>query len=316
MTQTGKCDTCRQRKVKCDEKRPKCSSCKKKDRPCTYSYGKASAFVVQDPNQLTKHGRSRTTPVTYPLTPSDEDIDSSSTTPPNLCVTTERHAEDGQGYFQTLALRSKVKSRLSEKRKNRQQRVLQAYLCKLREEHTLVVHQPSSDETTLIARYVSMLGPDPMGKQPFGILGTWIQSIPSRIGSNKMLDLAVEFLVDSYGTFRDDMHSRRKVAKATKAKALKELQLIVMSTDNQTTYDVLLATKLHYAAEALLGLDTMYHAIHAFGLAELLRSGSVSGVDDEHFWDLIDNTYIDDVHEAMLAGRNLCGTHTTITGDR
>jgi hypothetical protein len=39
----------------------------------------------------------------------------------------------------------------------------------------------------------------------------------------------------------------------------------------------------------------MYHAIHAFGLAELLKSGVVENVDDEHFWNLIDNTYIDDV---------------------
>lgn len=39
----------------------------------------------------------------------------------------------------------------------------------------------------------------------------------------------------------------------------------------------------------------MYHAIHAFGLAELLKSGAVANVDDEHYWNLIDNTYIDDV---------------------
>lgn len=39
----------------------------------------------------------------------------------------------------------------------------------------------------------------------------------------------------------------------------------------------------------------MYHAIHAFGLAELLKAGCVAGVDDEHYWNLIDNTYIDDV---------------------
>lgn len=39
----------------------------------------------------------------------------------------------------------------------------------------------------------------------------------------------------------------------------------------------------------------MYHAIHAFGLAELLKNGRVSKVDDEHYWNLIDNTYIDDV---------------------
>jgi hypothetical protein len=44
-----------------------------------------------------------------------------------------------------------------------------------------------------------------------------------------------------------------------------------------------------------MGIDTMYHAIHAFGLAELLKSGAVANVDDEHYWNLIDNTYIDDV---------------------
>ena len=44
-----------------------------------------------------------------------------------------------------------------------------------------------------------------------------------------------------------------------------------------------------------MGIDSMYHAIHAYGLAELLRSGAVSDVDDEHYWNLIDNTYIDDV---------------------
>ncbi|KAJ4401790.1 hypothetical protein N0V91_007689 [Didymella pomorum] len=58
---------------------------------------------------------------------------------------------------------------------------------------------------------------------------------------------------------------------------------------------MVLATKMHYAAETLLGVDTMYHAIHAFGLAELLKAGGVANVDDEHYWNLIDNTYIDDV---------------------
>lgn len=47
--------------------------------------------------------------------------------------------------------------------------------------------------------------------------------------------------------------------------------------------------------QALLGLDTLYYAIHAFGIAELLRSGVVAEVDDDHFWNLIDNTYVDDV---------------------
>jgi hypothetical protein len=43
----------------------------------------------------------------------------------------------------------------------------------------------------------------------------------------------------------------------------------------------------------------MNHAIHAFGLAELLKSGKVSDVDDEHYWNMIDNTYIDDVSTSV-----------------
>ncbi|KAH8817246.1 hypothetical protein F5884DRAFT_246183 [Xylogone sp. PMI_703] len=38
MTQLRKCDECRKRKVKCDERRPQCSSCAKKNRLCNYKY--------------------------------------------------------------------------------------------------------------------------------------------------------------------------------------------------------------------------------------------------------------------------------------
>lgn len=56
--------------------------------------------------------------------------------------------------------------------------------------------------------------------------------------------------------------------------------------------------------QALMGIDTMYHAIHAFGLAELLKSGIVANVDDEHYWNLIDNTYIDDVRILSISDKN------------
>jgi hypothetical protein len=55
-----------------------------------------------------------------------------------------------------------------------------------------------------------------------------------------------------------------------------------------------------------MGIDTMYHAIHAFGLAELLKTGVIANVDDEHFWNLIDNTYIDDVSKYHLEHNNKC----------
>jgi len=47
----------------------------------------------------------------------------------------------------------------------------------------------------------------------------------------------------------------------------------------------------------------MHHAIHAFGLAEILKRGGIVDVDDEHFWKFIDNTYIDDVSNLLLSVR-------------
>ncbi|KAF2848463.1 hypothetical protein T440DRAFT_491129 [Plenodomus tracheiphilus IPT5] len=304
MTQTGKCDTCRQRKVKCDEDRPKCSACRKKQRPCIYSYGKASAFVLQDPKQMTKHGVSKVASIKWTLDAPGQETDLTNTLLSDLRTMTERPAEDGQGVFQTLAPVCKSQTRPSKRRETWRKQALQAYLQKLQQESSPITSRPSSPETTLIAAYIDMLGYETPEKQPLSILGTWVQSVPSRIGSNRMVDLAVEFLISSYSKFWDDSHSKRKIARASKVKALRELQLAVSNTQTAATYEVLLATKLHYAAEALMGIDTMYHAIHAFGLAELLKSGHVSGVDDEHFWNLIDNTYIDDVNEGMLAGRS------------
>ena len=97
-----------------------------------------------------------------------------------------------------------------------------------------------------------MVGSGPVGYKPMSILGTWIESIPSRMGHNRMLDLAIEFLLDSYLVFREDTHSKRRIAESTKAKALTELQLAVVGTQSTPSYDVVLATKTHYAAEVFL----------------------------------------------------------------
>jgi hypothetical protein len=208
---------------------------------------------VQDPNQLTKHGRSKTASVVYSLSGSEQDT-SSSLTPSDLHVTTERRAENGQGSFSTLAPISRPKAQTSKKKINSRMRALEAYLQNLQEQSIAVLYQPSSDEAALIARYICMLGSGSLDKQPISILGTWIQSIPSRIGSNRMLDFAAEFMINSYAVFRDDMHSKRKLARVSKAKALRELQLVVMSARGRSTYDLLLVTKMHFAAEVNFAL--------------------------------------------------------------
>jgi hypothetical protein len=212
---------------------------------------------VQDPNQLTKHGKSKVTPIVYTLDASEEDCGSSVSTPSDLHMTTTREAEDGQGLFQTLAPVSRRRFGISKKAAAHQKRKLELYLQHLQAESAITTIKPSSLETTLIARYIHMLGSDSAENQPLSILGTWVQSIPSRIGSNKMMDLAVEFFVNSYAVYLDDTYSKRSLASASKGKALKELQLFVFNAHNQPTYEVLLATKMHYAAEVCLATLVM-----------------------------------------------------------
>lgn len=267
---------------------------------------------MQDPNQLTKHGKSKVAPIVYTLNPPHNTGSSPDPTATKLRVSAQRRAESGSGTYQTLAPVSVARIRSSKRSTMYKRKVLDAYIRDLQLGASLALVRPSSGESTLIARWVDMLGTAPANNRPLSILGTWIQSIPSRVGANSMLDLAIEFLIDSHAVYWDDSYSKRQAASTTKLKALRELQLAVSQTQTRKTYDMVLATKMHYAAEVrhtmceiselsanllqtLLGVDTMYHAIHAFGLAELLKVGGVSNVDDEHYWDLIDNTYIDDV---------------------
>jgi hypothetical protein len=64
-----------------------------------------------------------------------------------------------------------------------------------------------------------------------------------------MLDLAIEFFIDSYAVFWDDSYSKRQTASDTKSKALRQLQLAISRNQSRNTYEVVLATKMHYAAE-------------------------------------------------------------------
>ncbi|KAF3006888.1 hypothetical protein E8E13_011069 [Curvularia kusanoi] len=134
-------------------------------------------------------------------------------------------------------------------------------------------------------------------------LGDWIVSIPSRISSSPVVSIAAEFFVHSYNFHRDQSYSNRTKALQTKGKALKELQLSLSESQPHPTYNLIVATKLHYSAEVLIGVDQMGYAVHALGLLNLLKSGIVSGVDQEHFWNVVESTYVDDITMAVTAGR-------------
>ncbi|KAH8812718.1 hypothetical protein F5884DRAFT_315677 [Xylogone sp. PMI_703] len=56
MTQIRKCQACRIRKIKCDEKKPSCSNCNKRPRLCRYTYKEALVFVAEIPDARKKDG--------------------------------------------------------------------------------------------------------------------------------------------------------------------------------------------------------------------------------------------------------------------
>ncbi|KAF2439880.1 hypothetical protein P171DRAFT_435728 [Karstenula rhodostoma CBS 690.94] len=322
MTRTGKCDTCRSRKVKCDEQRPKCGACRKRDRDCTYSFGKASAFVLEDPTQLSKHGKPKVAPVIYPLEAAQEPNMSSTTpatpsplphSPPSTSLvlrqSTSRDADTGQGVFKTLSVLPRDRTKVTKKTTAQQRRKLQIHLSELDARALAMPRQFLPSPTALAARYLDLLGSRPPEEQPFSILGSWVESLPSRIGKNPAVDLAVEYLVESFKVYRDPSFSAQRAALATKARAIEELQLAVRNEKTRRSYDTAVATKIHFMAEVFMGIKNLYHAIHAAGLSDIMQAGPVTDPDEQYFWSFLDNAYYDDVSEAMVASRTSVYDH-------
>jgi hypothetical protein len=252
----------------CDQEKPKCGACRKRDRQCLYSYGRVTAFVAEDPVYLTKHGKSNGASVVRPLSTSADDNSatstshspsSDSTSSDDLRMTTAKAASDDKGVFMTLTIMSKHEPKSVRKRTAQQRKKLQDHLNRLRWSPELTLHRLVSPESTLAARYIDILGPRALKDQPLAILGSWVETIPSRIGSSSVVDLALEYFTDTFAVFRDDSFSARSVALASKAKALKQLQLSVSENHTRATYDTVLAMKLHFAAEVRGPCCTFYN---------------------------------------------------------
>lgn len=302
MRRLGKCDGCRQRKVKvltgptrcptqfycarqfrkleitflqCDERKPSCGGCSKGGRPCNYSFSSEHGFavVLQDPSQMTRYGRSLVASTPYPLDDLQDRSDSSTTDSASssafdLAAAQEPSypglrwrggfiAEDGRGMFQTLALRKPKSKKVSKQLNSYQKKRFPMQLLPLPQRTPPIPYQPSSSETALVAMFVDLLRPDSTKHQPLLVLGDWVMSIPSRIGFSPAMTTAAKFLVHSVDVHRNDTHSNKILALQIKSKALKELQLSVQATQQHATYDLVLATKMHYAAEVVDDLNSI-----------------------------------------------------------
>lgn len=216
---------------------------------------------------MTRYGRSITAPVIQPLVPLDEIVqiytpysrpehssDKSPTIEPepnNLHLRSGLVAANGHGIFQTLAPAKPKQRRISKKVGESQKRRWQEHVLRQRAESLLTTHRPSSPESRLTAMFVDMLHPNSPQHQPLYSLGDWIGSIPSRISYSSVVSVAAEFFVHSLSFHRDQSHSNKILALQTKSNALKQLQLSILSSQPHPTYDLVVATKLHYSAEAM-----------------------------------------------------------------
>lgn len=214
---------------------------------------------------MTRYGRSMTNSVIYPLGSyqgSDESSTPDSASISSLDVkmvdTSDLHlrggmiASDGRGIFQTLAPMKMRSRKVSKKVEAFQRRRCHEHLLRLQQEKSLTSHRPLSSETTIAATFVSILRPDLEQYQQIFTLGNWLSSIPSRVGHSAVVTMAAEFFVHSFDVHRNRSHTNYTLALRTKAKALKELQLSVLASQERPTYDLVIATKLHYAAEVMI----------------------------------------------------------------
>jgi len=220
--------------------------------------------------QPSQHKRRIGTPVVYPIiewndTQTESSEGSSPPTetliPDNLRIKATKDACNDRGKFMTFSILPKDKPRHARKQTAWQKKRLQEHLNRLRESSELTLYRPSSPEDTLVTRYRNILGPRSLKDQPLAILGSWVDSIPSRIGSSSVVDLAVEYLADCYDFYRNKCFSMRSTALTTKAKALAQLQLAVSDGHTRTTYDTILAMRIHFVAEVRKTLPILDHKL-------------------------------------------------------
>ncbi|KAF2274362.1 uncharacterized protein EI97DRAFT_381469 [Westerdykella ornata] len=298
MTQVGKCDICRMRKVKCDEAKPGCGPCRKKNRPCTYTYGRATLFIRENPTRFSSHVGRGILPVSSSSSRSTSphyDSDSSNDSPQGLQLTSLKELGSGHGVFQIFTLT---------RQRPKKERHLQSSKQRARSTPavpTVPSHFPL--ENPLAARCASMFGPRTWEQDSRALFGSWMEAIPSRIGSSPVLDTAVEFVVNSFATYRDRTYSTQRAALLSRSRALKTLRQAVERYQGGPSYDLVLAIKLHSFAEIFVTAETYTWTTHCIGLSRLLNIGSTRGLDMKYHWSLMDSIYLDEVAEALFNGR-------------
>lgn len=231
--------------MQCDEQHPICGVCRRQCRPCIYktfnhhhhhhfiSENKELGGSADRPQKLINHP---TTLVNYPINNNREMLESKTKKLANdLSLKKSWRARDGNGVFQTLVLRN---------------RETQIKIRKNVEKATLA-KSLSNTSSILAARWISVeTHQSSSGNNAIRNLLEGFNIIPSRLGTSRPLDLAVECFLDSHLAFRKKDEDAMNVARSSSAKALKTLRIALLHhTSARMDLQLFLAVKLHAISE-------------------------------------------------------------------
>lgn len=150
-----------------------------------------------------------------------------------LRLTTSRKAPGESGLFQRFALVGPMRA-----------------VC-LHAQNPPLCLPFSSADMTLAARWAYMLGPvDAIANCAFDTLGQTCRTLPPRIGSHPVLDLAAAYVLDSHHLYLAKGDVQTSLARQSGAKSMKALRSALAWTPGGDIDDaVLIAVKLFILAE-------------------------------------------------------------------
>ena len=106
-----------------------------------------------------------------------------------------------------------------------------------------------SVDALLAQRFLAMLGSSPAGNDPFQVIGPLLRSLVPRIGSNKLIDLAASYAIDSHIAFRRPGEAETNLAQVSGARAMRLLRANLLPDRIEEVRDVRVAIRLLHMAE-------------------------------------------------------------------
>lgn len=153
-----------------------------------------------------------------------------------------QQAESGAGQFLTFTKSTSIGNSIGRRKQSNDSRK--------KKSPSPPSFPPASSETRLAARWLAAIGSTRFEESPLSLLGTWVKLVPSYVGSSKVLDLSITYILESMGEFRQGMEPEGTRACVTGQRSLRSLYAAIGDSDpDKMNMEVIMAVMLHYIAE-------------------------------------------------------------------